>query len=108
MKLILSTALTLGLSHLALSHSALAGDIAAGKTKAAMCAACHGLDGIGIMPTYPNLAGQHEAYLKLALHAYKKGERTGGQAAIMAAMAATLNDTDIDNVAAYYASLGAK
>ena len=103
MKLIITAALTLGLTS-----TAFAGDIEAGKTKAAMCAACHGLDGKGIMPVYPNLAGQQEEYLKLALNAYKKGERTGGQAAIMAAMAATLNDGDINNVAAYYASLGTK
>ena len=84
---------------------AIAGDIAAGKAKAAVCAACHGADGKAIIPTYPNLAGQHEEYLKLALKAYKNGERKGGQAAIMAGMAMPLSDADIDNLAAYFASL---
>lgn len=89
----------------AISSPAFAGDPAAGKTKAAMCAACHGADGIAAIPTYPNLAGQKEGYIKLAIKAYKAGERTGSQAAIMAGMAKTLSDADIDNLAAYYSSL---
>lgn len=84
---------------------AFAGDIAAGKAKSAMCTACHGADGKAVIPTYPNLAGQNEGYLKLAIKAYKNGERKGGQAAIMAGMAMPLSDADIDNLAAYYASL---
>ena len=40
-----------------------AGDAAAGKAKAAMCAACHGANGVSAVPTYPNLAGQKAAYL---------------------------------------------
>ncbi|AWB65977.1 hypothetical protein C2869_05765 [Saccharobesus litoralis] len=89
----------------ALSGQAMAADAAAGKAKAVMCAACHGADGKAQIPTYPNLAGQNEAYLVSAMNAYKKGERTGGQAAIMAGMAAPLSDADIANLAAYFASL---
>jgi cytochrome c553 len=88
-----------------LVSNALAGDAAAGKIKAGMCAACHGADGKSVMPNYPNLAGQKEDYLKLALKAYKNGERTGSQAAIMAGMASPLSDADIDNLAAYFSSL---
>lgn len=84
---------------------AIAGDAAAGKAKAAMCAACHGAAGKAAIPTYPNLAGQNEGYLKLALKAYKSGQRKGGQAGIMAGMATPLSDADIDNLAAYYSSL---
>ena len=40
-----------------------AGDAAAGKAKAAMCAGCHGAAGVSINPMWPNLAGQKEAYL---------------------------------------------
>lgn len=82
-----------------------AGDVAAGKAKAAVCTACHGADGKAMIPTYPNLAGQNPQYLELAIKAYKNGERTGGQAAIMAGMAAPLSDVDIANLAAYFASL---
>ncbi|MDH5259156.1 MAG: cytochrome c, partial [Gammaproteobacteria bacterium] len=40
-----------------------AGDAAAGKGKAALCAGCHGADGMSMSPDIPNLAGQKEAYL---------------------------------------------
>lgn len=89
----------------AIAFNASAGDIEAGKAKAAMCAACHGADGKAMIPTYPNLAGQNAPYLEAAIRAYKSGERKGGQAAIMAGMAAALTDQDIANLAAYYASL---
>lgn len=81
------------------------GDAAAGKAKAAVCAACHGVAGIAAIPTYPNLAGQNAAYLVSALNAYKKKERNGGQAMIMQGQAAALSDADIANLAAYFASL---
>ncbi|EWH10919.1 cytochrome c family protein [Catenovulum agarivorans DS-2] len=93
------------LPFLALSFNASAGNVEAGKAKAAMCVACHGADGKAMIPTYPNLAGQNAPYLEAALRAYKNGERKGGQAAIMAGMAAALSDDDIANLAAYYASL---
>jgi cytochrome c553 len=82
-----------------------AGDAAAGKTKAAMCGSCHGANGKAVIPTYPNLAGQNEQYLVTALKAYKSGERSTGQAMIMAGMAKPLSDADIANLAAYYSSL---
>ena len=56
---------------LLLAAPAFAGDAAAGKAKAAMCAACHGANGISIAPMYPNLAGQKEAYLVKQLKDFK-------------------------------------
>lgn len=88
-----------------LSTTAMAGDAAAGKAKAAVCAACHGAEGKAAIPGYPNLAGQNASYLVEALKAYKEKRRTGGQAAIMQAQAMTLSDADMANLAAYYASL---
>ncbi|MCE9687585.1 cytochrome c [Shewanella sp. AS16] len=85
-----------------LSIPALAADIEAGKAKTAMCAACHGADGISIMPMYPNLKGQKAAYIEKQLKAFKDGSR---QDPTMAPMAATLSDEDVANVAAYYSSL---
>lgn len=82
-----------------------AGDAAAGKTKAALCATCHGADGKAVMPMYPNLAGQNEDYLVSALKAYRSKERNGGMAAMMQMQAANLSDEDINNIAAYYSSL---
>ncbi|WP_372986008.1 c-type cytochrome [Marinobacter sp.] len=87
--------------------AAAAGDVEAGKAKAAVCAACHGQNGMAQIPTYPNLAGQNEQYLVSALKAYKNKQRSGGQAAIMQGQAAALSDEDIANLAAYYASLPA-
>ena len=88
-----------------LPFSAQAGDAAAGQAKAAACAACHGANGIAVSPNYPNLAGQNAAYIEIALKAYKSGQRTGGQAGIMAGMAASLSDADISDLAAYFNSL---
>lgn len=82
-----------------------AGDVAAGKVKAAVCAACHGANGIAMMPGYPNLAGQNEAYLVSAMKAYRDKQRTGGMSVVMQMQAASLSDADIDNLAAHFASL---
>ncbi len=81
---------------------AAAGDAAAGKAKSAICAACHGADGISPSPLWPNLAGQKEAYLVKQIKAFKNGERKDPS---MAPMVAALTDADIENLAAYYASL---
>lgn len=85
-----------------LASSVFAGDIQAGKSKTATCSACHGANGISMIPMYPNLAGQKEQYLILQLKAFRDGERKNMQ---MSPMAAGLSDTDIENLAAYYASL---
>lgn len=100
-KLIAVIAMTLA----AQSGSVLAGDAAAGQAKSAMCAACHGADGVSAVPMYPNLKGQKEQYLVSAMKAYKAGQRQGGMAATMQGMAMGLSDADIDNLAAYYSSL---
>lgn len=88
-----------------MSSQVLAADAAAGKAKSAVCAACHGANGMAAIPTYPNLAGQNEAYLLSSLKAYKAKQRNGGLAAVMQAQAAGLSDADMANLAAYYAGL---
>ncbi len=84
------------------SSSAIAADANAGKAKSMTCMACHGADGISPTDLYPNLAGQKQAYLVKQLKAFKSGERKDPS---MTAMVAPLNDADIENLAAYYASL---
>ncbi|HTD10886.1 MAG TPA: c-type cytochrome [Steroidobacteraceae bacterium] len=69
---------------------------------AALCVSCHGTDGIGIMPTYPTLAGQHEDYLVRALDEYKKGGRKNP---IMKGFATNLKDEDIEVIAHYFSHL---
>ena len=77
------------------------GDLAAGKTKAAACAACHGADGNSANPEWPKLAGQHEKYMVKQLADFKAGERNN---AMMAPMAAGLSEQDMADIAAYYGS----
>ena len=89
---------------LAAQHAA-AGDAKAGRAKAQMCQACHGVDGMSKVPDAPNLAGQVEGYLATQLHAFKSGAR---KSEAMTLVASTLSDQDIDNLAAWYSSIEIK
>jgi nitrite reductase (NO-forming)/hydroxylamine reductase len=78
-------------------------DLAAGQQRATACFGCHGPDGISLNPNYPSLAGQSVDYLSKQLNAFRSGNRKDP---IMSPMAQSLNDQDVENVAAYFASLG--
>jgi len=79
------------------------GDVAAGRKLAtAECSSCHGAKGISPNDTWPNLAGQHAAYLVRITSAYKSGDQ---QDVIMTPLAKALSDQDIRNLAVYYAEL---
>ena len=100
MKLTIQTLVTV--AALSVATFATAGDIEAGKKKAAeVCAACHGQDGNSPVPDFPKIAGQHADYIAAALKKYKNGKRGNP---IMMGMAATLTDEDVQNVAAYFAA----
>lgn len=79
-----------------------AGDIKAGRAKALMCQACHGIDGLSKVPDAPNIAGQIEPYVAAQLQAFKSGARKNDA---MSLVAATLSDKDIDDLAAYFAAI---
>jgi cytochrome c553 len=79
-----------------------AGDIKSGRTKAPMCQACHGLDGLSKVPDAPNIAGQTEPYLVAQLQAFKSGARKNDS---MSLVATSLSDTDIDDLAAYFSAI---
>lgn len=79
----------------------LKGDAAAGKTKSATCAACHGMDGNSTNPEWPKLAGQNEQYLYKQLMDFKEQRRIN---ASMAPMVAPLTPQDMADLAAYFAS----
>lgn len=81
-------------------QAAVAGDAAAGQTKAATCAACHGPDGNSPLPNFPKIAGQSEGYLVKQLQEFKAGKRVD---ATMNAMAAPLSETDMQDLAAFFA-----
>jgi len=78
-----------------------AGDAAAGKSKSAVCAACHGADGNSANPMWPSLAGQHAPYMVKQLKDFKSGVRKDP---VMAPMAKPLSDQDMENLSAYFAS----
>jgi cytochrome c553 len=79
------------------------GDIQAGQTKSAVCTACHGEKGISQNPEWPNLAGQHASYTLKQLKDFKAGKTRSNPN--MDAILAGLNDQDMEDLAAYYASL---
>jgi cytochrome c553 len=98
-----STMLVIAVATLAVAGNVLAaGDAAAGKSKAASCAACHGPGGNSVAnPLWPNLAGQHAPYVVKQLKDFKSGARKDP---IMAPMAMPLSDQDMEDIGAYYAS----
>ncbi len=89
-------------AFLGMSSAVLAGDVDAGKAKAATCAGCHGMAGISNNPLWPNLAGQQSGYMVKQMKAFRDGTRSDP---MMSPMAKPLSDADIDNLAAYYNSL---
>jgi len=101
----------LGLAiFLAVSQVAQAANIEAGKDlAAAVCAACHGANGVSVSDALPNLAAQRAAYIEAQLKLYKDGTRKAPGATsptlTMQAIAAQLSAEDIANTAAYFASL---
>lgn len=77
------------------------GDATAGQSKAAVCGACHGVDGNSADPQYPKLAGQSEAYIVHSLESFKSGKR---QNPIMLGLASPLSEQDMHDIGAYFAS----
>jgi len=75
------------------------GDAEAGQAKSATCMGCHGLAGNSTIPNFPKLAGQGKAYIVKQLQYFKSGERGN---AMMAGVALSLSDQDMEDVAAYY------
>jgi cytochrome c553 len=77
-------------------------DVTAGKARAAaVCAACHGVEGVSVSDAIPNLAAQRPAYLEGQLKAFKEGNRKNP---LMNAIAAQLSADDIANVAAHFSA----
>ena len=88
----------------AFAQAAPAGDAARGAQKVQMCQGCHGIEGwrtaFPEVYSVPRIGGQHPAYIVQALHEYKNGDRSHPS---MRAIAASLSDQDMADVAAYYA-----
>lgn len=66
------------------------------------CIDCHGADGNNPLdPTYPKIGGQYRDYIAHALQAYRSGDRVHS---LMSNQAAELDDQQIADLAAWFAS----
>lgn len=88
------------------THSGAAGNAAAGQQKAAVCGACHGVDGNSPPEIFaalkaPNLAGQIPEYIVKSLHDFKAGRRTSES---MSPQAQAVAEVDMADLAAYFAT----
>ena len=83
-------------------YSAHAADIAAGKEKAELCVGCHGEGGISQMENTPSLAAQPDLFIQWQLVFFRAGTRKNEQ---MQPIVEQLNNDDIRNLGAYFASL---
>jgi cytochrome c553 len=77
------------------------GSAEAGATKAAVCLACHGLNGNSTNGEWPTLAGQNATYVAEQLRLFRAGKRSNP---VMMPLAMGLSDDDINDLAAYYAA----
>jgi cytochrome c553 len=84
-----------------MANAARAGDVEAGRQKSAVCAACHGADGNATVPGVPSIAGQPNFFTHWQLIKYRDGRRKDPQ---MSAPAESLSDTDMADLAAFYAA----
>jgi len=72
-----------------------------GKSQSELCQGCHGEKGLSLEDVVPNLAGQYGNYIAKQLRNFQSGERTHQ---IMSALAQTVNDTELSDIAAYFSS----
>ncbi len=89
----------LAFSSITNAEEALKGSAEAGATKAAVCTACHGVNGNSSNPEWPNLAGQNAAYIREQLAMFKARKRVNE---IMYPIVAPLTDQDFADLAAYF------
>lgn len=69
------------------------------------CVGCHGEDGIGLSPSFPNVGAQSASAMFKQLHDFRSGSRSSGQAAVMTSIVAALDDQQLADVAAFYAAV---
>jgi cytochrome c553 len=90
----------LSVTHVATAQAPVKGSAEAGEAKAAVCTACHGLNGNSNNPEWPNLAGQNAAYISEQLAMFKSRKRINE---IMFPIVSQMSEQDFADVAAYYA-----
>ncbi|WP_052879524.1 c-type cytochrome [Vibrio coralliirubri] len=85
-------------------HASDFGDPELGKVKSPSCVFCHNPTSPSTDNSYPKLSGQDPTYLFNTMKAYQNGERQGDYADMMRAQLSKLNDQDLKDIAAFYAS----
>lgn len=90
---------SLSFANIACAEVALKGSADAGATKAAVCTACHGVNGNSANPEWPSLAGQNAVYIREQLGMFKARKRNNP---IMQPMVDPLTDQDIADLAAFF------
>jgi cytochrome c553 len=80
---------------------AVKGSAEAGATKAAVCTACHGVNGNSTNPEWPNLAGQNAAYLREQLAMFKAKKRNNP---VMQPIVDPMTEQDFADVAEYFST----
>ena len=100
----MKSALAISAFLLLLTTGVAQADVAAGKSAYAArgCIGCHGAGGVSVVSAYPSLKGKSADYIRGQLQGFRSGEI---KQAVMNAMAASLKDEDIDNIADYIGSL---
>lgn len=88
-------------SAAAAASAMILGDAKAGEGKAAVCGACHGMDGNPADKQYPKLAGQNKAYIARELTLFKTQKRRNP---IMLGLASALSEQDMHDIGAYFAT----
>lgn len=78
------------------------GNAAAGEARAVTCLGCHGDPVRATSPNIPRIAGQSQVYLAKQLRDYRDGKRSDPS---MSPIAATLDEAQIDDIAAWFSSL---
>jgi cytochrome c553 len=91
----------LGAANIAVAADAIHGTAEAGAKKAAVCTACHGVNGNSLNPEWPSLAGQNAAYLREQLAMFKAKKRSN---AIMAPIIEPLSEQDFADLAEFFAA----
>jgi cytochrome c553 len=98
--------LALGAAWSAAAQTQTQGNADAGRNKASMCVGCHNIPGYKTafpsVYSVPKLDGQHAAYIVSALRQYKSSERAHPS---MRAVAASLSDQDMADLAAFYSTV---
>ena len=91
----------LAFAHTSVAADSLVGSADAGASKAAVCTACHGVNGNSVNPEWPNIAGQNAAYVREQLVMIRDRKRVNE---LMYPIVKDMTDQDFADVAVYYAA----